>query len=359
MDLDVKSYVPTLAVRASEMNGLEKLPGKSKDRMTPCFLLAPWASSSSLARTITRIERAFPNRPFFLDIDRDYDLSNAETDPQKELLELTKADNCYSNWREFIASIENALPCLQVRDQTQHDINQQIEYFQSIRRPYCLRIERQRVPPNLQEVISLLAEKGSSDFAILLDGGWVDDALSIASWFIGVIGEALKLIDASVPIVVSCTSIPSEFSNFDSKNVSEVPFSNRQLVDQVRRLSNRARVVYGDWGSTRPRRESGFANRPLDRIDFPTEISWLIARNKSDSWDFRDAANIIVKSSAWSGDLGIWGEEMIINTTINKELGIDTPPKNVASRVNIHLFKQSFYGEDNIKGINFDDEWED
>ena len=90
------------------------------------------------------------------------------------------------------------------------------------------------------------------------------------------------------------------------------------------------------------------------RVDYPTEEAWLIARNKEDEWGFRKAAQAIVNSSEWDGNLGIWGEEMIQNTTINEELGINTPQKNVAARVNIHLHRQAFYGRPAMDPVEFD-----
>ena len=67
IDIGALSYVPTLALRASEMNGLEKLSGPTKDRIQPLFLLTPWVKSNSLGKAIERIEKAFTNRPYFLD----------------------------------------------------------------------------------------------------------------------------------------------------------------------------------------------------------------------------------------------------------------------------------------------------
>ena len=80
---------------------------------------------------------------------------------------------------------------------------------------------------------------------------------------------------------------------------------------------------------------------------------------RSDEWDFQRAAQAIVSSPEWDGALGIWGEEMIANTTINEELGIDTPQKNVAARVNIHLHRQAFSGTGNLSGMNLDEDWQD
>lgn len=359
MVLENKSYVPTLAVRASEMNGLEFLPSVTKDKMTPCFLLAPWANSNSLQRTIDRIERAFLNRPYFLDIDRDYEFTNLENPTQVELARLLDPAGGFRNWVDFVSRYHQIMPCIQSRGQSQADIRLQIEAYQSINRPYCMRIVRDRFPDNFDEIIDAFSATGAADYAIILEGGWTRDPLSLGLWFSGIIAEGLSAIDASVPIIISCTSIPKAFSIFNEDAPVSVPFTNRQLIEQIARASNRARIIYGDWGSTRPREVGGFANRPLDRIDYPTEDAWYIARNKEDNWEFQDAASAILNSPAWSGNLGIWGEEMIFNTTINEELGINTPQKNVASRVNIHLHRQAFDGIPPIDPEEFDEEWQD
>jgi len=358
MVLENKSYVPTLAIRASEMNGLEYLPGATKDRMTPCILLAPWANSNTLERAIDRVQRAFPNRNYFLDIDRDYQFTNMESTPQQELAHLIDPANSFANWVEFIGQHELAWPCIQSRDQSEAEIRRQIEAIQALGRPYCMRIVRDRFPNNLDEIVAAFAAGGAADFAIILEGGWTRDPLSLAVWFDGVIAGSLQEIDANVPVVLSCTSMPKMFSAYSG--VTPVPFTNRQLVDQISRRSNRTTVIYGDWGSTRPREPGGFANRPLDRIDYPTEDTWYIARNKSQEWEFETAAEeLIGNTDIWDGNLNIWGEEMIYQTTINEEIGIDTPQKNVAARVNIHLHRQAFYGQRDLDAMDFDEDWED
>lgn len=359
MILEDKAYVPTLAVRASEMNGLEFLPGATKDKMTPCFLLAPWANSNALDRTIDRIERAFPNRNYFLDVDRDYQFTNMESDPQRDLARLVDPSNNFGNWVEFVRAHERVWPCIQTRGQSEAEIRSQIAAFREMGRPYLMRIVRDRFPDNIEEIVNAFAADGAADFAIILEGGWTRDPLSLAVWFEGVVTGTFRTIDASVPVILSCTSMPKMFSTFNSSEPELVAFNNRQLLAQVERATNRARIIYGDWGSTRPREIGGFANRPLDRIDYPTSEAWCIARNKDEEWDFRRAAQAIVAHPVWDGDLGIWGEEMIQNTTINEELGIDTPQKNVAARVNIHLHRQAFFGLPQLPPAAFDEDWED
>lgn len=126
----------------------------------------------------------------------------------------------------------------------------------------------------------------------------------------------------------------------------------------MRRKTNRIGLIYGDWASTRPRNKKTIASRPIDRIDYPTINSWVIARNKEDGWSFYEAADLIVKSKSWDPNLKIWGTSMIENTLINPALGVDTPQKNIAVRVNIHLHQQAVYrGELNL--IPIEEEWRD
>ena len=359
MVLENKSYVPTLAIRASEMNGLEFLPGPAKERMTPCILLAPWANSSTLQKAIDRVEKAFRHQHYILDIDRDYGFTNLESPPQQELLALLNPANAFENWCQFVRDHEWVWPCVQTRGQSEADIRTQIERFQEAGRTYCMRVFMDRIPSNITEVVAAFASSGAADYAIILEGGWTPNPLNLSVWFDGVIGGHLQAIDATVPIILSCTSMPKLFSDYDG-GVSRVQFTNRQLIDQIRqRRANRTRIVYGDWGSTRPREPGGFANRPLDRVDYPTDGAWCIARNKEDNWDFRRAAQAIITSPEWEGDLGIWGEELIENTAINPVLGIDTAQKNVAARVNIHLHRQAFFGTGDLGGRNLDEDWED
>ena len=358
MVIENKSYVPTLAIRASEMNGAEFLPAATKDRMTPCILLAPWANSSILERAIDRVERAFHNRHYFLDIDRDYQFTNLESEPQRELLQLLDPENTFTNWVKFVEQYSWIWPCIQTRSQNEAQIRQQIKLFQELERSYCMRIVRDRFPNNIDEIVSAFAAEGAADFIVILEGGWTRDPLGLSVWFDGILGEALGKIDANVPVVLSCTSIPKLFSEFTG--IVPVSFNNRQLVEEIDRQSNRTSIVYGDWGSTRPREISGYANRPYDRIDYPTDSAWYIARNREEEWNFRNAAERLMQDSGvWDGNLGIWGEEMIYQTAINEEIGIGTPQKNVAARVNIHLHRQAFYGQPGLSGMSFEEDWED
>ncbi len=350
-------YVPTLAIRPSEMNGLEELPGLTKHRMRPLFLLAPWTTANTLSKAVERAEKAYPDLPYFLDIDCDYVPTNPEAEAQQEFIELLSPDDCYANWWSFVENFARALPCLQLRYQTADCIRLQIQRAQLLGREFCLRVVLHRSPPNLIEIVAVLNDIGTADYTVVLEGGWIQDPLTLATRFSGLIGNALRDLDADIPIVVSSTSMPIDFQLFEG--CVEVPFSNRALIAQMAREHNRRRIVYGDWGSTRPRERVGHRSRPYDRIDYPLSNAWLIARNRPKEWNFRDAAEEIVRQSGqWDHDLNIWGTNMILQTLANPAFGINTPPKNVASRVNIHLHRQAFYDVD-TRGMDFDEDWPD
>jgi hypothetical protein len=246
MPIKEKRYVPTLALRASEMTGLEFLPGATKDRMAPCFLLAPWATASTLKSAIGRIEKAYPKRNYFLDIDQYYQPSNPDNPAYQELLQLRLSHNFFGNWIDFVDAQQNVWPCVQTRSQTAAQIRGQIAAFQRQERIYCLRIVKDHFPENINEIVEAFTAVGYADFAVILEGGWTNDPLSLSGWFTGVIAGSLQPIDASVPIIISCTSMPKGFEAYNGAKPYSVPFSNRQLVEQIARNTNRARVVYGD-----------------------------------------------------------------------------------------------------------------
>lgn len=358
VDISNLNYVPTLAIRASEMNGLERLPAASKDRLQPNFLLAPWPNAAELTRSIDRIDRAFSGRPFFLDIDRDYQITNIDSAAQQQWLELLSPSESYLNWSNFIELVPNASPCLQIAGLSKAQITAEISAFQKMGRSFALRIELNRFPANLADAIGAVNEVGSADYAIMVDAGWINDTQPTRLRIANLISTQLSGIDAQIPFVVSYTTIPKGFAEVEGSDF--VSFDNRACITELVQLTNRQRITYGDWGSTRPR-EIGIASRPKPRIDLAVRTGWLSARNKEDDWDYDDAALEIMSSSYWKqvDGLGVWGEFMIRQTSISPALGINSPQKNVASRVNLHLHTQAFYDSQDPKNINLDETWED
>ena len=359
MPFMIENYVPTLAIRPSEMRGLEYLPLATKARMTPCVLLAPWSSSRSIGSAIERLEKSFSHGKYFLDIDRDYTMSNPEATAQKELQKISKSEGAFENWCNFVQDYDRVMPCLQLHAQTKDTIQRQIKRFRKNGRTFALRIFRGRTPSNLDEAIAAVSAEGAADFVVILEGGWVGDALTLQAWFSGIVKDSLDSIDAQVPIVASCTTMPKAFSQFSGR--SQVHFANRSSVAEVQKRHNFRRIVYGDWASTRPRQRQGGGGVPIPpRIDYPSKDSWWIYRNPDEAWTFQTAAEqLVTDSNVWDGSTGQWGEQMISETAVSEHLGIDTPQKNVAVRVNLHLYRQAYFGAVLPTLEDLEDDWED
>lgn len=351
------SYVPTLCTRPSEVRGLEKLPGPTKDRLQPLFLLAPWPNAGSLDLTMEKINGAFPGRAYALDIDQDY-LPGADAGAISEFLELKDPSNAYENWCSFVAKSPNANPALQLKDMESRGILKQIERFQQLGRTYCLRIELSRFPVNIAAVVSALNQVGSADFFVVIEGGWQPDVLLLAGKVSGLVESELSAISADVRIVVSATSIRTAFTDVEGTKTDA--FNNRQLLAALARKHNSRQFVYGDWGSTRPRTYER-ASAPLPRVDYPLRDSWMFARNKSKGWGYEQSAKAVLNSPEWTDcfPLRIWGEEMIVGASKGAAMAVNSVQKNISARVNIHLHKQAFYDQHDLRLLDLDEPWED
>lgn len=344
--IDVREYLVTLGIRPAELSGLKELPGTTKDQLTPVVLLAPWLATTPLSRALDKLEQSYPARPYFLDVDTYYEI-NEKTNEAKELwarLAAKPAD--LDAWWGLLANYPNANPCLLMAQQTIESARDQIAWARENNRTFCIRANLAEgigsgVPLWMPALATELAQEGATDYAVVLEFGWVQDPLLVTAAASGYINTLFSEIPSAIPMAISCTSFPKNFTPYDG--TVERPFTNRELIAQIRLVTNRPRIVYGDWGTTRPRNYTP-ASQPKNRIDYPTDASWIFARDQAESLDFQTAALRITGSDYWSGALGIWGEQLIEGTAAGQAFAIDSMPKMIAARINIHLHRQAFYG---------------
>jgi hypothetical protein len=358
--MDVQEYLVTLCVRLAELKGLKELPGSTKDNLTPLVLLAPWLMTSPLSRALEKFEEAYPSRPYFIDVDTYYEPSDSNTEAKDTWRLLAHPPADIETWSTLLADYPNANPCLLMAGQTIETVREQIAWARENDRIFCLRFNLASdhgsgIPAWMPELIQQLAEEGANDFAVVLEFGWVTDALSVAALAIGYTNSFFSTLPPEVPIAVSCTSFPRDFTSFDGTD--DYPFSNRALIAQVSQNTNHPRIIYGDWGTTRPRSYRR-ANQPRNRIDYPTDNSWLFAREGNGQISFLDAAQRIMNDAQWAGNLGVWGEQMIEGAAAGQNFAIDTMPQMYAARINIHLHRQAFFGHLPPPG-SLDEEWND
>ena len=358
--MQVQEYLVTLGVRPAELSGLRELPGATKDRLTPLLLLAPWLATSPLSRALEKFEEAYPARDYFVDVDTYY-RSNENINDAKELwARLANVPADVDAWWDLLADFPHAHPCLLMAGRTIEDARAQIVWAREHGRAFCLRVNLDPLagagmPLWMPELVAELAAEGTNDYAVVLEFGWVDDALQVAAVASGYANTFFGVVPPTIPVAISCTSFPKDFTVYDGTSVCN--FSNRQLIALIRQGTNHPTIVYGDWGTTKPR-SYGHASRPKNRIDYPSDVAWIIARDNGDEIDFPVAASRIVGSGAWSGSLGIWGEQLIAGTASGEDFAIDTMPKMYAARINIHLHRQANFGALPPPEA-LDEEWDD
>ncbi|PZO78270.1 MAG: hypothetical protein DI629_12385 [Mesorhizobium amorphae] len=344
--MDVQEYIVTLGVRPAELSGLKELPGGTKDRLTPILLLAPWLATTPLSRAIDKFEDAYPSRPYFIDVDTYYHLNDNLNEAKALWAQLAHKPADIDAWWALLTSYPNANPCLLMAGQSMQRVRDQIIWSREHDRAFCIRMNLapgigSGIPQWMPALMEELSEEGANDYAVVFEFGWVSNPLIFAAVATEYTKTLFSAISPEVPVAVSCTSFPTDFTSYDG--LEEVGFSNRSLLAEVQRGTNHPRIIYGDWGTTKPR-SYGHASQPKNRVDYPTNTSWLFARDQDKSVDFQTAAKRVTGNPNWAGNLGIWGEQLIEGTALGQAFAIDSMQKMYAARINIHLHRQAFYG---------------
>jgi len=358
--MDVQEYLATLCIRPAELNAIKELPGGTKDALTPLILLAPWLSTSPLTRALDKFEEVYPGRPYLVDVDTYYQVNDNVTEAKEQWARIAAKPAHLETWWSVIDEYPNAQPCLLMAEQTIESARAQIAWAREKGRSFCIRLNFAEgigsgMPPWMQILVDELVAEGAVDFLVVLEFGWVQNPLLLAAVATGYLQTLLREVSTEIPIGISCTSFPKDFTEFDG--LSNCGFGNRDLLGQIRQVTNHPRLIFGDWGTTRPR-SYGHARQPKHRIDYPTDTSWAIARDQAESVDLRVAAERVVSSQYWDGGLGIWGEQMIEDTADGQPFAIDSMQKMYAARINIHLHRQAFYGH-LPPPESLDEEWSD
>lgn len=345
--MDVQEYLVTLGIRPAELSGLKELPGSTKDKLTPLVLLAPWLATTPLSRAIDKFEEAYPTRPYFIDIDTYYRVNDKPNKAKELWTRLAQKPADLDAWWDLLSGYPHANPCLLMAERPIESAREQIKWARENNRAFCIRMNLAEgfgsgTPEWMGTLVSELANEGANDYAVVFEFGWVSDPLLLAAFASNYTKPFIAEIPQEVAVAVSCTSFPKDFTPFDG--IVAWSFTNRDLIAQVRKTTNHPKIIFADWGTTKPR-SYGHASAPKNRIDYPSDALWLIARDKDDQLAFQAAAQRIIESPHWSGNLGLWGEQLIEGTAAGQPFAIDTMPKMYAARINIHLHRQAFFGQ--------------
>jgi hypothetical protein len=337
--LQGRTYVPMLHARLAEIRALQELPVATKNKIFPIIRARPWLNAKSLDAVWQKIDEAFPERLFGLDLDPTRNLSSKDGNAYQTFRQLFIPDDGFNLYYQAVNERKWAVPVLRSAGFGFPELERQIAHIKAIDRGVIVRIEPLR-SVNLGGIAGHIHAEIPENVVFAFDCGWGRDILSQAAACVALIEQLLDVRE-DFEIVVGGSSFPDKFD----KQGDRIPISmvERLLFQEVRRRLNRGDIFYGDWGSTRPPTDP-IPMKNVPRIDFALPGQW-IAHRSGNGEGYNELADEVLADDAWTDGLGIWGEYMIESTAAGLEPSIKSPAMAAAVRVNLHLHIQA----------NFDD----
>lgn len=348
--LEGREYVPLLYTRLAEIRAMRELPESSKNLLVPVFKLRPWLNSKSLGRALEVIEEAVGNRLYGLDLDDFKYESNPDPEKQArvDFASLFNSEGGFETYYKLTNDGVNRVPVFRALTSQHIQIERQLDHIEAMDRGVFVRAKVGE-PGHFFDVARAIKQRGVGNAVFIIDCGWGRDILTSAAL---AVSHAQNLIEISqeFEIVVAGSSFPDAFAGLGDR--FEIAAIERQLYSEVRRQVNYPSLYYGDWGSTRPPTDP-VPMRNVPRIDIARPNNWVSWRSEDDE-SYVDVAERTVSDSFWDGELGIWGEYMIVATSEGEEVRIKSPAMAAAVRVNLHLHQQANF--DNPDGLHIGDE---
>lgn len=365
-------YAPILALSPSEMTAIEELPGKDKDFILPVISIKGWVNSKKLKNSLIRIKKAIDDRYWVAHLDLDF-LSKNKTfqitgkyprDVFYEIKDLFKPENGYDNWYNFVLSIPEAIPVLQLYDLEQLEL--QLKKMESLGRGVVIILTLSDLESGKSNiVIDILEANKSTNVFIIYDLGNIEKKhLDYTDGISKIINNNNSRIPNAL-VSISGSSFPSSFGGYTH---GENSIYERMLFNKISQDMFHINMIYSDRGSARAEKQNGGGGIPSPRIDYPLKNEWQFIRR-----EFRDfgsplegekeelyiiIAKEILNSDFWISELHLWGTQMIELTSKGDKYGINSPQRSTAVRINIHMYNQLHY-DDYIQDIDTDEDWED
>ena len=352
----VTDYSPTIFLRQAELKGLGNLPEFQKDRLLPLFSLQPFLRSAELTNSLQKIEDCFANRPYLVAVDPYYRPKKFVGNAQLAFAALKDSTSNYGNWVNYVLDLPNAIPCLQGLYDVSTLAQEQANVLQNEGRQFAVRIRREHPLGPDSAFLNLIQSIDPSDYILVLDRGWDRDVLNGFSWLSGIISSLREIIEMP-PVILTGSSFIADFQQYSGSRPGRIGILERSLFDQLRLRYPDVDLSYGDWSSSRPPSEER-ASRPRARLDLPTSTEWRIYRSENPITDdltsdeYRDLiAKDLVTVCEWAADdpeymenVELWGYEQIAATAEGLGGPIGNNRAAAAVRINIHLFRQVYYG---------------
>lgn len=330
-------YCPILHVRVAETKALFHLPAATKDRIFPVLVGRPWPNAKALTRAWEKIGEAMGGRRFALDLDGTKYRAGGATPAAAEFDALFDPGNGYENYYGELVEVPLAVPVMRIADGSIQQLDAQVEHVDALDRGVVLRLQYGCVTRPAELVRQVLDRV--EDVAVVIDAGWSSDLLGREAWASTIIG-AITEVQPEAEIILSGSSFPDSFTSVGHRG--EVDVVERGLHARLTRRHNAARIVYGDWGSTRPPATESVPMRNIPRIDLPTTREWICFRRDGEE-GYPEIADRLISDPEWPEQLQIWGTYTIQCTAEDLPGAIRSPGTAAAARINIHMHRQAHF----------------
>lgn len=359
---EVAQYAPLLHTRTAEIRGLRELPEATKDQIFPIFVIRPWPRAKSIDTAFEKLGEAFGDRVFAVDLEREFPHANPDKPAQVEFDALRSPNSGFENYYAKLASIDGAVPVLQLTGDIA-EIPLQIERILEIGRGGFARITRDDAHL-VGAILASIDGQHASDFSIIVDAGWATDVLQQADWARGLATTFFNQ-DPERAIVICGSSFSAEFGKV--KGSTSFQIGERLLYANVRNNLN-ANLIYGDWASTRPPSYDDGIRRTVPRLDLSFLSAWDVFRSRKlehpddeyeTYWEsYREVAGRVLTSASWDDVPPVWGRYAIECTAADMPVAIKSPITAAAARINLHIHVQANFNTPQLLG-NTDDPYED
>lgn len=339
-NLDSYPYFVLLKTRGSELKGLKSLTDDQKDLIMPVISLGHWRKSPDVDKSLEKIQEAFGERPFILDLSKEPQYQN------QAILDCLDSTNFYSKWTDLVLSLDNVVPVIQFDQRSkQRDVIRQSIRFENADKNPIFKITNFVADRRL--VIPALASLESPENAlVIIDAGYIRHDMSsvISKGVVASVVDTINRIRDEVPeaiIVVASTSFPRTVMPFtqDAK-YGEIQILEWDLFESL----GPDVALYGDHGSIHSVIYDRSGGTWAPRIDYIKERTWVFERRVGDNaGGYPAAASALVKNFPEISDSQQWGDVMISNTSEGKEPAIKAATTNIAVRVNLHIQQQLSY----------------
>ncbi|GGE93957.1 beta family protein [Sphingomonas prati] len=332
-------YVAFLCSKRAEIRALSRLDASIRKGFFPIIAVRPWPNTNKFQPILHQLDAATAGFRHGFDLDR-YKRAFVSKSPCCDEFEiLFDPAGGFKNYYDLVEPNDFRVPVLRNVNGLLSDLDKQFEHINKINRGVVVRVE-QNFTYGLEELLAsklLIAD----DTVFVIDIGWSRDVLAQEMWISSIIGKITEW-DASVEIACTSSSFPNSFSSIKYKHT----FLNddRQLYARLVARHNIAKVIYGDWGSTRKPEEQG-GGKHYDRIDVARAGEWISFRQTDDEIGYKVLADRIIQDDAWNKISPCWGRQIIELTSLDVPGKIKGTEMAISARINMHITEQVNMGK--------------